>query len=123
LILKINRKKIEPDIAVLEMVGRIALGRDCQEVEWRLEDLLKENHKKVIFDLAGVNHMDSTGVGILVMCAGKLRKAGGELRVAGASGMVDQILKVTKVDQIVGFYPTTDAAAQGFEVAPSGESA
>ena len=114
MLLTITKKAIEPDIAVLEMKGRIMLGRDCQEVEWKLDELLRDNSRKVIFDLTGVNHIDSTGIGIVVMCSGKVRKTGGELRVAGASGVVEQVLKLTKVDQIVGFYSTVEAAAHNF---------
>lgn len=114
MLLSIKKKAIEPDIAVLEMAGRITLGRDCQEVEWRLEDLLKENRRKVIFDLTSVNHIDSTGVGILVMCSGRLHQNGGQLRLAGATGMVEQVLKLTKVNQIVDFHPTVDDAARAF---------
>jgi hypothetical protein len=36
------------------------------------------------------------------------------LRAAGANGHVEQVLTMTKVDQIVGLHPTTVAAAAGF---------
>lgn len=114
-----QKKRIEPDIVVLEIAGRICLGRECQQLEWQVEDLLRANEKKVIFDLSGVNHIDSTGIGILAMCSGKLKKAGGELRVAGASGLVDEVLKMTKMDSILGLYPTAAAAAEGFTDHPA----
>ena len=50
----------------------------------------------------------------LCMSAGQVKKAGGELRVAGAAGHVEQVLKMTNVDQIVGLHPTTVAAAESF---------
>ena len=68
MILTIGRKEIGPDIAVLEMNGRIVLGNDAKNVEWKLAELLKEDRKKVVFDLKGVTVVDSTGVGIIVMC-------------------------------------------------------
>jgi hypothetical protein len=36
------------------------------------------------------------------------------LRVAGASGHVETVLKMTNVDQIVALHPTAAAAAAGF---------
>jgi anti-anti-sigma regulatory factor len=48
------------------------------------------------------------------MSAGQVKKAGGELRLAGANGHVEQALKMTHIDQIVGLHPTTVAAATGF---------
>jgi anti-sigma B factor antagonist len=68
----------------------------------------------VVLDVAGLNQIDSTGVGIVVMCSGKLKKAGGELRLAGASGMVEKVLKMTSIDQIIHFYPTAAAATENF---------
>ena len=49
MILTIGRKQIEPDVAVLEMNGRIVLGNDAKTIEWNLAELLKENQKKVVF--------------------------------------------------------------------------
>jgi len=114
MILKIEEKRVTPGVVVLEMAGRICLGRDCQEVEWRLADLLKREEKKIVFDLSAVNLVDSTGVGILVTCSGRLRKAGGELRLAGVQGNVKDILSMTQVDRVISTYPSASAAAENF---------
>src|SRR5271167_401865 len=98
MILNIERKQIPPDITVLEMTGRIILGNNSRDVELQLTHAINENLRKVIFDLAGVTILDSTGVGIVVMCHAKLKKSGGELRVAGATGMVEETLRMTGVD-------------------------
>jgi anti-anti-sigma factor len=111
--LDIQRRLIEPDTVVVEIVGRIVFGSECQQIEWLIADLLSENRKKIIFDISGVSHIDSTGVGIIVMCLGKLKKAGGDLRVAGAKGIVEAVLKMTKVDSIISLYPTAAAAVAG----------
>jgi anti-sigma B factor antagonist len=117
MILSIANKHLDPDIAVLEMAGRICLGSASQQVEWSLADLLKQNQKKIVFDLSGVTVLDSTGVGIIVMCCAKVRKAGGNLRIAGANGMVEETLKMTNVDKIMPFYPSLAEAAQNFQLA------
>jgi anti-sigma B factor antagonist len=112
--LSIQTKHLQPEIVVLEMTGKITMGNDCRQVEWTTNRLVGENLKKIIFDLSGVTHVDSTGIGIIVMVAGQMKKAGGGLRVAGANEHVEQILRMTNVDQIVGLHPTTVAAATGF---------
>lgn len=117
MILSIERRKVEPDIAVLAMTGRITMGSDSQKIEWGLAELLKENQRKVIFDLTGVTFLDSSGIGILVMCHAKLKKGGGALRIAGAQGMVEETLNMTSVNKLVPFYPTAAEAAQGFQLA------
>ncbi len=112
--LEIRTRQLMPDIVVLEIAGRITLGRESKQLEWAVESLMGEGRKKVIFDIAGVTNVDSTGIGIIVMSSGKLKKAGGELRVAGASPHVGEVMKMTNVDQIVVLHPTTAAAAAGF---------
>lgn len=71
MILNGQRKNVEPGIVVLEMNGRIAMGSDSQKIEWKLAELLKENHKKAILDLTDVTYLDSSGIGILMMCHAK----------------------------------------------------
>ena len=112
--LDIQSKQLQPDIVVLEMTGRITMGNDCRQVEWTTKKLVAENQKKIIFDLTAVSHIDSTGIGIIVMVAGQMKTAGGELRVAGANQHIDQLLKMTNVDRIIALHPTTEAAATGF---------
>lgn len=113
-ILTVERKHIDPDITVLEMSGRIILGNNSREVELKLAEILNEHSKKVIFDLTGVTMLDSTGVGILVVSQAKIKKEGGDLRIAGAQGVVGEILQMTSVDKLVQLYPTVAEAAVDF---------
>lgn len=112
--LEIQTRPLSPEIVVLEIAGRITIGRDCKQLEWATDKLVREQKKKIIFDLSGVTHIDSTGIGILVMSAGQVKNAGGELRVAGAKGHVDQVLRLSNVHQLVGVHATAGAAAEGF---------
>ena len=100
--LEIQTKRLSPDIVVLEIKGRITIGRECKQLEWATDTLVREKkEKKIIFDLSGVTHLDSTGVGIIVMSAGMVKQAGGELRLAGANQHIETVLKVTSMDKLV----------------------
>jgi anti-sigma B factor antagonist len=112
--LEIQNQQLPPDIVVLNIAGRITLGGESKQLDWAVDSLVSEGKKKVIFDLSKVTSVDSTGIGIIVMSAGKLKKAGGQLRVAGAIPHVEEVLKMTNVDQIVGLHSTTAAAATSF---------
>jgi len=111
----IQKKQIKPAIVVLEMTGSICMGPDCDRIDQEIQQILGQHVNRVIFDLSGVQHLDSAGVGRIVACVSKLKKSGGALRVAGAGGMVENVLKMTQVDKIVGLYPTATAASEGFE--------
>ena len=112
MILSIERKELERGIVVLELSGRIVLGNDAKTVEWKVDELLKENCKRVIFDLSRVTILDSTGVGIVVMCFARIKKAGGALRIAGANGAVEHTLRMTNVDRLISLDSTVAASAE-----------
>jgi DNA-binding winged helix-turn-helix (wHTH) protein len=69
--LEVQRKHIEPDVTLVELIGRIVYGPECQQIEWLTTELLEEGEKKIIFDISLVSHLDSSGLGIIVMCSGK----------------------------------------------------
>ncbi len=112
--LEVQRKRIEPDVVLVEIAGKVVYGSECQQIEWLIAELLEEGEKKIIFDISRVNRLDSTGVGIIVMCSGKVKEAGGELRVAGAEGHVKTVLQITEVDKILPLYATRAEALEGF---------
>jgi anti-sigma B factor antagonist len=107
---------MEADIVLLKISGRITLGRECQEVEWAVEDLVRDSKKKVVVDLAGLDYVDSTGIGILVMCSGKVRAAGGELRLAALQPRIAELMRLTRLDQILHFYATAAEASENFNI-------
>ncbi len=111
---EIKKKEIKPGIVVLEMSGRILMGPDCQRIEQELEQLLRQNQTRVIFDVAEVSTIDSAGVGKIVRCYSQLKKAGGVLRMAGVKGMLEGAFRITQVNKVIGMYPTTQEAADSF---------
>ena len=110
----IQKKRIDPDVTLLEISGRITLGRECKEVEWAIEDLIRDQAKKVVFDLSQLDYVDSTGIGIIVMCCGKMRSSGGELRLAAVQPKIAELMKMTRVNEILQSYPTAADAASSF---------
>jgi anti-anti-sigma factor len=112
--LDVRKTHIEPDLALVEIAGKVVYGSECHQIEWLTTELLAEGDKKIIFDISGVHQLDSTGVGIIVMCSGKVKEAGGELRVAGAEGHVKTVLRITQVAKILTLYATKAEALGGF---------
>ena len=108
--LAIRKETVPPDVTVLHLNGRIAMGRPCQEIESHVDELIRLNTPKLVLDLSEVQRVDSTGFGTIVMCAGKLKKAGGELRVAGAKGMVNEIAHTSNITRVVPFHDTIEEA-------------
>lgn len=115
---EIHKKHVEPDVLVVQPVGRITMGRPSQEIEWLIDELVRGDIRKLVIDLAGVDRVDSTGIGVLVTSSAKLKKAGGEMRISGVKGMVHDMMYTANINRIIGFYDTMEEAAASF--APSG---
>src|SRR5215469_5964270 len=103
----------------IELIGKLMMGNDSRQVEWSVAELLVAGVKKVVFDLSRLDGIDSTGVGIIVVCHAKLQKVGGNLRLAGATGIVLETLQMTHVDKIVSIFPNAEEAGHNFAVAES----
>ena len=114
MILEISKSQLKDAIELLILRGSIHTGPDCRRVEHEVEELLHAGKKRVIFDLAGVTHIDSAAVGVVVRCYAKLKKSGGMLRLAGCNGMVDASLKLTKVDKVIDMFHDAATAAENF---------
>ena len=75
--LEIQTKHVRPDVVVLEITGRIKIGREGKQLEGAVDSLVSGERKKVAFNLTGLTHIDSTGIRIIVMSArGALQGAG-----------------------------------------------
>jgi len=115
--LQIQTTRVEPDIVVVHLVGRMTSRVDNRIVEPVVSNLLNHNQKKLIFDLSGVEEIDSTGANIIVQCFLAAQKAGGEVRFAGANPKVDRLFTITHLDTVLNCYPTVAAACEGFTLA------
>jgi anti-sigma B factor antagonist len=115
--LEITRKELEPGVVVLELRGPLQLGMECARLELAFEQLLREKQTRVVMDLSNVSKLDSGGLGKIVNCLSRLKVAGGTMRLAGVTGMVSGVLKLTKVDRLVKIYPTALEASQSFSEA------
>lgn len=119
MILQLQKTQLAPDLCRIELIGRLMMGNDSRQVEWSVAELVGAGVKRVVFDLSKLDGIDSTGVGILVVCHAKLTKAGGSARIAGAQGIVLDTLQMTHVDRLVPLFPSTDAAERSFAAAES----
>jgi anti-sigma B factor antagonist len=114
MILNVSQKKVDPDITVIELQGRLTLGRECQRVEEMVFQLQSEGVLKLIMELKELNYIDSAGLGMLAVAAATLRSAGGDMRISSPTERVTTALKLTQLDRILPIYQDLEAACKGF---------
>jgi anti-sigma B factor antagonist len=93
--------KIEPrvvaQVTILDVTGRIVLGDEIGDLRDAVRNLIADGKKKIILNLAGVDYIDSSGVGELVSSYTTVRNAGGELKLLNLTQKVQDVLYVTKL--------------------------
>ena len=101
--LQIEHREVKPGTEVVTLTGRVTLGEASTEIEVLVMRLIEEGKSRLVFDLSGVTHIDSTGIGRFISSLNKMRQAGGSLRMAGAAGQVRDAFRVTRLDTIFQF--------------------
>jgi len=116
MIFEVTKHQVMPGVTALRMKGSIHTGPDCCRLEQEVTELIREGHKHVIFDVSALTHIDSAAIGSIIRCFSSLKKSQGDLRLAGASGMIEGTLKLTKVDRVISLFPNVAAASENFAI-------
>jgi len=99
----IEHREQSPQTALITVNGRLLLGPGCQEMERLIGGLLEQGYRHLTIDVAGVTHIDSTGMGRFIDAHNKLQPLGGSVHVVGAKGAVRDMFRVTRLDTIFRF--------------------
>ncbi len=110
--LELEHREILPSTAVVKLNGKLLLGQDAARLGDLVPQLIASGHRNLVFDLHGVTHIDSTGIGRFIDAYSRLAKIGGKMRLAGASGSVRDSFHVTRLDTVFSFYPSVEDACQ-----------
>lgn len=99
------------DICVLRLEGRFATGQDALYLHDKAEELKNSGFTKVLVDFAGVDYVDSTGIGFVIGIYTSVKKSPqGEFALVNPNRRVREVLELTRLAQIIQTYPTEEAA-------------
>jgi anti-sigma B factor antagonist len=85
------------EVTVIDMDGRITLGEGSNLLRDLISANLDSGHKKIVMNLAGINYIDSTGLGELVSGYRQVKSQGGELKLLNLNKKVSDLLQITKL--------------------------
>jgi anti-sigma B factor antagonist len=85
------------EVKILDFSGQITLGEGTKAVRETARSLLDQGCKKIIFNLANVNYIDSAGVGELVSTFTSVTNRGGQLRLLHLTKKIKELLTITKL--------------------------
>jgi anti-anti-sigma factor len=110
MLLNVATREIQPGLSVIELEGRLTLGRESHHLESLMERLIREGARHLIYDFTSLRYTDSTGIGIVASSVAQTRRAGGEVCIVGAQGVVLQALKISGLNSILTLYASVAEA-------------
>ena len=101
-------------ITILEMKGRITVGKEATALREKIAELTAAGIRNVVLNLAGVDFIDSTGLGALVVCATSARKAGGSVKLVNLNRRNIELLVMTKLATVFEIFSDEQDAINSY---------
>ena len=84
-------------VTIVDVCGRIVLGEESAALRNLTSNLLSKGQRRILFNLAEVNYIDSAGLGSLVAAFTSVRKQKGELKPLKLTNKVYEVMQITKL--------------------------
>ncbi|WP_431976926.1 STAS domain-containing protein [Micromonospora haikouensis] len=92
--------------ACLRLAGELDMST-APELTAVLDRLTEQGERHLLVDLAELTFCDSTGIAAFVRGDNRATARGGWLRVTGATGRVERVLRLTGLAEVLGCPPDT----------------
>ena len=102
------------DVTIVDISGRIVLGDESAALRDLVRRLLSLGHKKILLNLANVNHIDSAGLGHLVGAFTSVQKQAGELKLLNLTNKVHDLMQITRLYTVFDIMDDEAVALKSF---------
>jgi anti-sigma B factor antagonist len=106
-------ESVREEVVILTLKGRLTLG-ESNSVRERIAQLSAAGKHNVVVDLGAVEYIDSTGLGILVICFTSLKKQGGALKLVNPNKRNVELLLLTKLHTVFEVFTEVQDAVNSF---------
>jgi len=79
-----------------------------------IQNHLDQGRTKIIIDCRKVDYVSSLGIGSLVALQARLRKKGGEVKLAALFGVAAEAIRLVGLDKLLNIYGDLEFARQSF---------
>ena len=109
------KTRVQDNVLILEVKGKVMGGPDAAEFQDTIKSEIGNGHKKFIFDLGGVDWMNSSGLGILIGGLTTIKNAEAELKLANVTDKIKSLFMITKLVTIFDSHETVTAALAAYK--------
>lgn len=108
------------DVTILTLTGEVMQDDGDLAIRQTIHDLIGRGRVKIVVDLGGVTHIDSSGIGMLAAKLKTVRESGGDLRLLNLTRRSQRILGMMKLTTTFEMFEEEAAAVQSFSSGPRG---
>jgi anti-sigma B factor antagonist len=101
-------------VTILELQGNLTIGTSEERLRETIGQLLSENQKHLLINLAEVPTIDSSGIGALIKSFTSVKNAGGKLKLLRPSRLTRQLLSITGLLSVLETFDDEAAAIASF---------
>ena len=102
-------------VTVLDLSGRITMGEDGNLLKDKLQSLLHQGKKNILFNHAQVSYVDSAGLGAIVSSYTTVTREGGSLKLANVTKKLQDLLSITKLLTVFETFDSEDEAIRSYK--------
>jgi anti-anti-sigma factor len=110
---QVTRRYVD-DVFVISLSGRMVIGDANATFHDFVHDAISNGSRKILVDLAAVTYIDSSAIGELVNTHIRLKKSGGQLKLAHLSEKVSEMMHITQLDKVMDIHPDERKALAAF---------
>ena len=100
-------------VTIVGVDGQLIVG-NRHDLKKKVLEALEAGETKFVIDFAATGYIDSSGLGVLVSLAKKVRETGGELRLAALNADLRTLFELTKLDNLFTIADSTEEAVAAF---------
>jgi anti-sigma B factor antagonist len=101
------------EILLIVLEGSLS-GTTTEEFNRAIQNHLDQGQSKIILDCRHVEYISSIGIGSLVALQARVRKKGGDVKLAGVYGLAADTIRLVGLDRLLGIYQDAEVARQAF---------
>jgi anti-sigma B factor antagonist len=102
------------EVDAVTLKGALVLGVPVNNLKQKIDNLAAHGGYQFVFNLTGVNRMDSSGIGLLVLILTSTKEAGGSLKLVNPSRQVIQTLKMCNLLPLFQVYTDEQEAISSY---------
>lgn len=101
-------------VIVITLDGEMVGGPDATILTEKLHDLIDDGKNRIVVDMAKVDWMNSSGLGILIGGLTTVRNSGGELKLLHLPKKIQELLQITKLDRVFEIFEDEGKVVDSF---------